>query len=74
MTFSPVANVCVVKHKKEYRRDYYKKNNIDHMSESSKTQDIEKKLQMLLTKKNLDSNRRSAGLRVTGSGFITVKN
>ena len=39
------------------------------MSESSKTQDIEKKLQMLLTKKNLDSN-----LRVTGSGFITVKN
>ena len=65
MTFSPVANVCVVKHKKEYRRNYYKKNNVDHMNEGS----IEKKLQMLLTKKNLDSNRR-----VTGSGFITVKN
>ena len=77
MTFSPVANVCVAKHNKEYHRAYYKRNNIDNqqadrldrveglrpLSESSKPQDIEKKLQMLLTKKNM-----------VGSGFITVKN
>ena len=64
MTFSPVVKVCVAKHNKEYHRAYLKtmkkKNNIDNyldesMHFSNKPQDIEKKLQMLLTKKNLDS-------------------
>ena len=71
MTFSPVAKGGVANHKKEYRRDYYKRNIIDkQLDESSKTQEIEKKFQMLVTKKNLDSK---SPLRVTGSGFITEK-